>query len=111
MINLRLDICRECVPLDAEDALAELQKKLARQLADQVSIRLAPCIERCDAPCAMTLQSAQGAGYVFSGINLAADADDIVETCRAYLSSKDGWIEDARPCGRLRFCLAARLPA
>lgn len=111
MTTLRLDICRDCLSRDDRNALSELKTKFAHEIDRQVDIRLAPCMERCDAPCAMTLQSEQGAGYVFSGINLMQDTGDIVETCRAYLASTDGWIEDARPCGRLRFCLAARLPA
>lgn len=77
----------------------------------QVRVESAPCLERCDAPVAMTLQREGGAGYVFSGIRPNADTHDIIATCRAYLNSPGGWIEDARPCGRLRFCLSARLPA
>jgi predicted metal-binding protein len=35
----------------------------------------------------------------------------VLAFCHAYLAAKDGWIEDARPLGRLRHCLRARIPA
>lgn len=88
-----------------------MRKALESELPGQVQVALSPCLEQCETPVAMALQSVGGAGYVFSGLDTGADSADIVATCRAYLDSPDGWIEDARPCGRLRFCLAARLPA
>lgn len=110
MNTIALHLCKDCLP-DAEASARNLQKTLNNMLPTQVAVTLAPCLERCDTPAAMTLQSDGGAGYVFAGIDPKTDADDIAATCRAYLHSPDGWIEDARPCGRLRFCLAARLPA
>lgn len=59
----------------------------------------------------MWLQAPGGASYVFEGIDLARDRADVLATLRAYLAAPGGWIEDARPCGRLRFCLKVRLPA
>jgi len=48
---------------------------------------------------------------VFSGVDLNHDATDVVRTCQAYLESHKGWIKDARPCGRLRHKLRAKVPA
>ncbi len=95
----------------ADGAASALQQAVDAEMPGQVRVELAPCLERCDAPVAMTVQCKGGAGYVFSGIRPDADTQDIIATCRAYLNSPGGWIEDARPCGRLRFCLSARLPA
>lgn len=109
MAKLLLHLCRECLKDDA--AAASLRTAVEREFSGQAAVTLSPCLEQCETPVAMALHSAGGAGYVFSGIDAEADRADIVATCRAYLDSPDGWIEDARPCGRLRFCLAARLPA
>ena len=111
MNTLHLHLCKDCLTTDAPATAATLQGALDADLPGQVAVALSPCIERCDAPLALTLQSENGAGYVFAGIKPETDLTDIVATCQAYLDSPDGWIEDARPCGRLRFCLAARLPA
>lgn len=80
-------------------------------LADQVSVECAGCIGSCEAPVSIGLQGDGRASYVFSGINLLDDADDIAATCRAYLNTRKGWIIDAHVCGRLRECLQTRLPA
>lgn len=68
-----------------------------------------PCLGPCGSPVAMALQGG-GASYVFAGVRLPEDLSDLVATCRAYRDAPGGWIEDARPCGRLRFCLHARVP-
>ena len=69
------------------------------------------CFSGCAEPTALALQGQGRASYVFSGLDVVADADDIAATCKTYLDSPKGWIEDARPCGRLRMCLRARIPA
>ncbi len=110
MDTLRLDFCRDCLT-NGDNDLTTLQNALDIALSDKVRLCLSPCMEQCETPQVLTLQSKGGAGYVFTGIDPENDAPDIVKTCKAYLNSRNGWIEDARPCGRLRFCLAARLPA
>ena len=102
MAKLTLHICGECKG-------AELSA-LVGVLPETVEVRKSPCLDACDKPVALTFQGA-GAAYVFHGVKLTEDAADIAATARAYLESPDGWIEDARPCGRLRFCLRARLPS
>lgn len=80
-------------------------------LADQVNVEFAGCIGSCTAPITIGLQGNGRASYVFSGINLLDDADDIAATTLAYLNARKGWIVDAHVCGRLRECLQTRLPA
>ena len=111
MSTLHLHLCKDCLTDDAASTADALQNALDTDLPGQVSVALSPCIKRCETPIAMTLQSKDGAGYVFAGIQPETDTADIVATCQAYLNSPDGWIKDARPCGRLRFCLTTRLPA
>jgi predicted metal-binding protein len=47
---------------------------------------------------------------VFAGVQ-DTDAADVLNFAKLYDESADGWIEDARPLGRLRFCLKTRVPA
>lgn len=110
MTQLLLHLCKDCLKAPG-DAQAALQNAVEKGMPGQVTVRLSACLERCDTPVALAMQRESGAGYVFSGVDPVADQDDIVATCQTYLESPAGWIEDARPCGRLRFCLAARLPA
>lgn len=79
-------------------------------LSEAMELRSDGCLGPCDRPVVMALQSAGGSGYVFAGLDLQTDAEDIVATCRLYLESRQGWIEDARACGRLRHLLVARIP-
>lgn len=65
----------------------------------------------CSDPVGIAFQGLGRASYVFSGLVVASDITDIVAFCRAYLAADKGWIVDARPLGRLRHCLRARVPA
>ncbi len=113
MDRIRLLICNSCS--GTRDHAAEkqaVQAALTRAgVEDQVVQTDHACFSSCDEPTALALQSEERASYVFSGIKVVADADDIAATCKTYLNSPKGWIEDARPCGRLRMCLRARIPA
>ena len=111
--RIRLSICTSCS--GQRDRAAERQavaEALAHAgLADRVDLEEHACFSACAQPVAVGLQGQGMASYVFEGIDPVADAADIAATCRTYLDSQSGWIEDARPCGRLRECLRARLPA
>jgi len=71
---------------------------------------LAACLSVCKAPATLAAQGPGRATYVFSGLS-AEDAADIAAFARAYDAAPCGWIEDARPLGRLRFRLVTRVPA
>ena len=107
MSKLHLTLCKDCGDHDIEKARFALE---AAGLSDAMELRSDGCLGPCGRPMVMALQSAGGAGYVFAGLDLNTDAEDIVATCRHYLESRQGWIEDARPCGRLRHLLVARMP-
>lgn len=107
---LVVKVCTDC--MDNATDLEALSAALASSdLAHQVALQAISCGETCARPARLWLQSDGGASYVFEGLNLTSDNADILATARAYLDAPRGWIEDARPCGRLRFCLTARLPA
>lgn len=113
---MRIVICSTC-NLDAggEGALrflAGLREALDRDgLGEAVDLASVECMGACAEPVALALQGEGRASYLFSGVSPLEDAADIVGTCRAYLAAPDGWIVDARPCGRLRLCLKGRIPA
>ena len=88
-----------------EAAIAKAELPVAVQLVPQA------CMNGCSSPVTMALQGQGMATCFFAGVDPAADCDDIVGTLRAYIASPAGWIEDARPCGRLRHCLVGRVPA
>ncbi|TMV10362.1 DUF1636 domain-containing protein [Ruegeria sediminis] len=110
---MRLLICTSCS--GSRDRAAERQavaEAVARAgLQGRVELAEHACFSACAQPVALGLQGPGLASYVFEGIDPVTDAADIAATCKAYLESPSGWIEDARPCGRLRLCLRSRMPA
>ncbi|MBL4751895.1 MAG: DUF1636 domain-containing protein [Amylibacter sp.] len=69
------------------------------------------CMSACANPVAVSFRAKDKAAYMFSGIDPVEDQQDILAFAKLYIAAKDGWIEDALPCGRLRFCLLGRIPA
>ncbi len=109
---LLVRVCLACLSDDQKRGLLDLEQALTKSpLNAQARIGTVSCGESCAAPARLWMQSQDGATYTFDGINLIQDRTDILATMAAYLASPKGWIEDARPCGRLRFCLTARIPA
>jgi predicted metal-binding protein len=103
-----IHLCAPCLAGRTAEAVAGV----ARALDDgalAALVEVGPCLGPCGRPVALSLQG-NGAACVFAGVRLPGDIGDLVATCRAYRDAPGGWIEDARPCGRLRFCLHARIP-
>jgi len=109
----RILICTTCEGERSRSAESDaLREALERAgLANRITFEFGGCVGACAEPVAIGLQGEGLASYVFSGLDLHEDADDIAATCQAYLAARKGWIVDAHPCGRLRDCLRARLPA
>jgi predicted metal-binding protein len=112
-------ICSTCRPEDEATpkgaALADDLKRIFAN-ADEAVIRdfiieTFECMSACSKPVAVSFRAKGKAAYMFAGIDPATDQHDILAFARLYAAAKDGWIEDARPCGRLRFCLLGRIPA
>ena len=111
-----ITICSKCEQNNSE--IPKRAQELALQealeisgLAQKFSVRWVDCMNVCDEPVTIALQGKTKATYVFAGVFLNTDINDIVATCQAYLAADGGWIDDARPCGRLRHCLKSRIPA
>ena len=111
-----ITICSKCEQNNSE--IPKRAQELALQealetsgLAQEFSVRWVDCMNVCNEPVTIALQGQTKATYVFAGVSLNTDINDIVTTCQAYLTADGGWIEDAKPCGRLRHCLKSRIPA
>lgn len=105
-----LTLCTTCHP----DATAENLRSLRAALDAEglvVQVRGQDCLNLCGEPLAMALQGDGRATCLFAGVDLPADTADVLATIRAYAKAPAGWIEDARPCGRLRHCLKGRVRA
>ncbi|SEL89006.1 Protein of unknown function [Roseivivax marinus] len=105
-MTARLHLCASCEGSDLPALRAALEVS-----GLDVALRSERCLNGCAAPVSMALQAPGRATYFFAGIDPAGDAADIVATVRLYLTAPAGWIEDARGCGRVRFCLKGRVPA
>ena len=110
-----IHVCRTCggaageVPGGA--ALAErVRAVLDGPDAPPARIASVDCMGACALPVSLGLAAPGRAHYLFAGLT-PDDADDVVATLRCWLEAPRGWIVDARPCGRLRHCLRARIPA
>lgn len=111
LLLLICDTCQRDSGTAAEDRAILTRQLGAAGLADQVSVVASACLGSCADPASIAGQSEGRASYVFSGLTISRDAGDIIAFCRTYLEADRGWIEDARPLGRLRHCLRARIPA
>jgi predicted metal-binding protein len=112
----RVLICNTCAraphaaPL-ADDVAAVRNALQQAGLDAQFDVAEVGCFGGCSDPSGIAFQGQGRASYVFSGTDLSSDLNDVVAFCTAYLAAKNGWIEDARPLGRLRHCLRARIPS
>lgn len=105
--SCRQDSAPPCGPAFAKD----LAERIARdpQLA-QVEVRTTTCLNMCDEPMAVALRAPEKMAYLFAGLRPDADIEDTLALLRLYVEAADGEITDARPAGRLRFCLKGRIP-
>jgi predicted metal-binding protein len=119
MLRHTVFICSTCQNGDEAqpkgDELAMALKAIFTKSDDPAvrdfNIETFACMSACANPMAISFRAHGKAAYMFSGINPAKDQNDILAFAKLYVAAKDGWIEDARPCGRLRHCLLGRIPA
>ncbi|WP_082634722.1 DUF1636 family protein [Fulvimarina pelagi] len=107
-------VCTTCRSEQGERGavLAEsLQREIARQcLGESVRVVAVDCLNACGEPVSLALTGEGQASYVFNHLEPTNDVADVVSTVKAWLDADRGFIEDASACGRLRFCLTARIP-
>jgi predicted metal-binding protein len=94
-------ICEGCGGRDLAAALGPL--------LPTYSVRLVACMSVCSEPVTVAFKANRKATYLFSGVT-AADTADAVAFAQLFSAAPNGWITDARPAGRMRFCLKGRIP-
>ncbi len=99
----RITVCATC----REGAGAKLADHLA---AAGIEVRLVECLNACGAPLALAVTGEGKATYLFAGVDPATQAEEVVAFAGLYRDAPRGEIADARPAGRLRFCLRGRIP-
>ncbi|MEJ6396919.1 DUF1636 family protein [Yoonia sp. 208BN28-4] len=102
-----LTICATCAARGADPEGAALAAAVGE--VEGWTVRMHDCLSMCEGPVAMAVQAQAKATYLFSGVQVA-DAADVRAFLALYDAQGDGWITDARPAGRLRFCLKGRAP-
>jgi predicted metal-binding protein len=109
--DITLRLCSICENADFDRDSGLIRQALNEAgLQGRVRVTQAACLGACESPSVLSLQGQGKATFVFSGVDLAQDAMDVARTCQTYLEAHKGWIKDARPCGRLRHKLRAKVP-
>jgi predicted metal-binding protein len=106
-------ICSTCAEIGGDPKGVALIEDVRARLASfgDFEVRAQACLNVCDKPTALAFRAEGKAAYLFAGVDAEADAADVEAFAKLYAESPDGWIEDARSAGRLRFCLIGRIPA
>ena len=106
----RVIICDTCAaPGEAPqgEAFAEALRDL---VPSSVSVETTSCMNQCDRPISLALRGEGKDIYLFNSLDPARDLDDAAALVKLYAEAEGGTIIDARPAGRLRHCLTARVP-
>ena len=106
----RITVCATCEGNGGHAFAAAIRARLADGPA-AFEVRTSDCLSCCANPLAVAFDAPGKATYLFAGIDPEADLGDAAAFADMYARSPDGWIEDARPAGRMRHCLVGRVPA
>ncbi len=68
-------------------------------------------MSNCARPLSVAFSAPDKATYLFGDVDPLRDLDDTLAFAALFAETPNGWIEDARPAGRLRHCLIGRVPA
>lgn len=103
-------VCSTCEGRDGKGFADALRQGLAETGLD-FEVRVFECMSNCARPLSLAFKAGGKATYLFGDIDPETDLGDTLAFARLYSTCADGWIEDARPAGRLRHCLIGRVPA
>ena len=106
----RVVVCSTCEGTDGIAFAAVLRQAFAERDMDFV-VQDHACMSNCARPLSVAFSAPGKATYLFGDIDPETDLADTLAFAGLYADTADGWIEDARPAGRLRFCLVGRVPA
>lgn len=105
----RVIVCSTCRRAGADPTGPALIEDLRDRLGDGFTVVPQACMSACAEAQVVSFRAPGKAAYIFAGLT-PKDAADIAAFARLWADTADGWIEDARPAGRLRFCLRGRIP-
>lgn len=108
-VTHRVIVCTTCRKGNAVPTGEAVIAEVAQRLDDRFVVEGHDCLNMCDHAQAVAFRAPGKAAYLFGDLD-AGDVDDIAAFARLWADSADGWIADARPAGRLRFCLRGRIP-
>jgi len=106
----RVIICDTCAAVGESAQGAAFAQVLRARVGADVEIEETSCMNQCDRPVALALRAQGKDVYLFHSIDPAQDVEDTLALIALYRTSAGGTIQDARPAGRLRHCLAGRVP-
>jgi predicted metal-binding protein len=106
-----ITICESCRAGEAAPRGRALADQLRGLVAGLAEVRTVDCMIVCGDPVTVSFRAPGKAAYLFAGVDPDAQADELAAFARLYDAAPDGVIDDARPCGALRFCLVGRIPA
>ncbi len=106
----RIVVCSTCEGVDGKGFADRLRSAVADR-AMNFDVRTHDCLSNCARPLSLAFAAPGKATYLFGDVDPQRDLADTLAFAEMYAASQDGWIEDARPAGRLRSCLIGRVPA
>ena len=106
----RVIICDTCAAPGQAPQGEAFAEKLRAHVTESVSVVTVSCMNQCDRPVSLALRDDGKDVYLFHSVDPARDLDDTLALIDLYAQAEGGTIEDARPAGRLRHCLAGRVP-
>ncbi|MEP2531096.1 DUF1636 family protein [Shimia sp.] len=104
-------ICNTCASGDGATIDAEFAAAVRDAGVADFEVQEVSCLNMCDEPLTLALRAPGKVAYLFAGVRPGSDLKDVIALLTLYRDAPGGVIEDARPAGRLRFCLKGRVPA
>ncbi len=106
----RIVVCSSCEGVDGP-AFAEMLRVDIAEHGLTFEVQDHICMSNCARALSVAFSAEGKATYLFGNIDPDRDLADTLAFAKMYMDTPDGWIEDARPAGRLRHCLVGRVPA
>ncbi|WP_297773186.1 DUF1636 domain-containing protein [uncultured Roseovarius sp.] len=106
----RIVVCSTCEGGDGKAFAARIRAALAAR-SMEFSVEDHDCMSNCARPLSVAFSAPDKATYLFGDVDPLRDLDDTLAFAALFAETPNGWIEDARPAGRLRHCLIGRVPA
>jgi predicted metal-binding protein len=108
---VKITICEGCRATDGPMLGVAMIGPLRAAVAGIADVVTTDCMVVCGAPVSVSVRAPGKAAYLFSGVDLETQIENLATFVRLYAQAPDGIVGDVRPCGDLRFRLVGRIPA